>query len=163
MSPKKKRARRPARPATPPTRPNGRPAQPDRPVRVDPARLPAVSRTPVVVEERRRWPLVVWPGLGFAWLVGTALFGVLWLAEGVQLLTMAEVTAAARRTAAWYLVWMLVCALLVPLAGAALALRTRRRAAAAFFGLALLLSVAGLWLLAPPSEYAGALAGAFSS
>ncbi|MFC7326981.1 hypothetical protein ACFQRF_04435 [Marinactinospora rubrisoli] len=116
-----------------------------------------------MLDERRRWPFVVWPALTFAWLAGTAVFAVLWLAEGVQLLAMTEVTDAARRSAAWYLIWMLVCALLIPLAGGLVALRTRRRVAAGFFGVLLLLSVAGLWLVAPPSEYAGAIAGAFSS
>ncbi|MBB6171796.1 cation transport ATPase [Nocardiopsis mwathae] len=150
MSPKKKNTRKPRG-----RRPD--PAAPTTPA-TDPAR-PA-ARTPVVLEEPRRWPVAVWSLLTIAWLGGSALFFLLYLAEGFAMLNAEEVTDAARRTTAWYLVWLLVFALLVPLGGAAAAAALRRKVAAVMFTLALLLSGAVLFSLASPADMAAAIGGA---
>ncbi|GAA3741229.1 hypothetical protein GCM10022205_29660 [Spinactinospora alkalitolerans] len=146
MAPKKKRGRSPTQ-----ARPTGE----------APAVPRSVSRTPLVVEDRRRWPAAVWILLACAWLAGSPLFFVLYLAEGFAMLDTGEVTDAARRAAAWYLVWMLVFALLVPLGGAVAALWLRRRVAAAMFAAALALSAVVVFSLASPAELLGGIAGAF--
>ncbi|WP_046470567.1 hypothetical protein [Allosalinactinospora lopnorensis] len=152
MSPKKKNPRNRAQrngTATSRTAPAD-PRSPGRP-----------SRTPVVLDDRRRWPLAVWTVLAVAWLGGSALFFVLYLAEGLNLLTSGEVTTEARRATAWHLIWLLVFALGTPLAGAITALVVRRKVAAAMFSAALLISAGALFSLAPPTEMLSAIRGAF--
>ncbi|MBV2363131.1 hypothetical protein ACFPZ0_13880 [Streptomonospora nanhaiensis] len=111
-----------------------------------------VSRTPVVLDDRRRWPVAVWIALSALWLLGSAVFFVLFLAEGFALLGQdPEQAAAGMRAAAWYLLCLLVCALGVPLAGAVAAALMRRRIAAILFAVALLLSAGLLFSLDSPA------------
>ncbi|MGI5121852.1 hypothetical protein ACQEU5_20290 [Marinactinospora thermotolerans] len=151
MSPKKK-TRRP-RGATPTRKQSGRAA---------PTPTRTVRRDPVVVDIPARWPLLVWSALTLIWAGGSALFFVFYLAEAFAMLGAGEVGAGARRNAAWYLVLLVVCALIVPLCGVAVALRLRRRVAAAMFAVAALLSGAALLWLAPPAELLSAMSTAFT-
>ncbi|MFC4562294.1 hypothetical protein ACFO4E_10550 [Nocardiopsis mangrovi] len=157
MSPKKKNPRKPkAAPAAGP-RTTGAADHP-------PAPAPGgrtVSRTPVVVDDRRRWPVAVWIGLTLVWALGSPLFFLLYLAEGFAMLAQEEITDAARRATASYLVALLACALVVPLAGAVAAAVLRRRIAAILFGVVLLGSGIALFSIAPPGEIAEALRGSF--
>lgn len=106
-----------------------------------------VSRTPVVVEQRVRWPIAVWSLLTLIWALGTPMFLVFILAEGFWVQTQAEVPQESVTALRGYLVAMIVCALAAPLTGIGLALWLRRRLAAAMFGFALLASLAlGIWL-----------------
>lgn len=120
-----------------------------------------VSRVPVVVDDRRRWPVAVWIAAVLAWLLGSALFFVLYLAEGFAMLGETQISDAARRTTAFYLLGLLGCALLVPLAAGTAAVLLRRRIAAIGFGAMLLASLAVLLFLASPGEFLGAIAGGF--
>lgn len=107
-------------------------------------------RTPVVIEDPLpRWPLVLWTLLSVLWALGSLVSFTLVLASaGVM---PEDVTDATRREGAWALLWLLVFALAVPLAGSATALLLRRRIAAALFLAALLLSAAALGSIAPPA------------
>lgn len=121
---------------------------------------PSRRRTPVALDEpRARWPIALWTLLTLAWLGGTALFFVLVLAEGLAMMDAPEVADASLRSTAWYLTGMLVCALAVPLAGAATAALMRRRIAAALFALATAASAIALFTLASPAELFQALRG----
>ncbi|ASU86247.1 hypothetical protein CDO52_15095 [Nocardiopsis gilva YIM 90087] len=150
MSPKKKNPRTPRDRRTGPQAPRG--------TATAPAARP--TRTPVAVDEPARWPVVVWCLLTAAWIGGSLVFFVLYLAEGFALLNAAEITDTARRATAWYLVGLLVCALVVPLAGAVAATVLRRKVAAVMFGLALLLSAALMYSLASPADLVSAIGGA---
>ncbi|CAM4315728.1 hypothetical protein GCM10009799_24700 [Nocardiopsis rhodophaea] len=150
MSPKKKNPRTPRERRTG-TRDTRRTAA------ADPART---ARTPVAVEEPARWPVLVWCLLTAAWIGGSLLFFVLYLAEGFALLNAAEITDAARRATAWYLVGLVASALGVPVVGAVAAAVLRRRIAAVMFGLALLLSAAALFSLASPADLVSAIGAA---
>ncbi|MFC3997524.1 hypothetical protein ACFOVU_16445 [Nocardiopsis sediminis] len=158
MSPKKKNPRKPkaAAPAA------GGPAAgaADHP----PAPAPGgrtVSRTPVVLDDRRRWPVVVWIALTLVWALGSPLFFLLYLAEGFALLGQEEASASSLRVTGSYLLALLVCALVVPLAGTVAAAVLRRRIAAILFGVVLAGSGALLFTIAPPGEIAAALRGSF--
>ncbi|PSK98907.1 hypothetical protein CLV63_104131 [Murinocardiopsis flavida] len=162
MSPKKKRKNRTTREGRTPTGPRNEAAGPrDEPAAAEPATVRTVSRTPVVLDPEPRWPVAVWSAAAFVWLVGTALFFVLYLAEGFAMLGEAEVTDAARRATGWYLVGLLVCALVVPLGAGVAAALMRRRIAAIGFAVALVASAAVLFSLASPGEFAMGISGAF--
>lgn len=148
VSPKKKSHRKPSR-----SRDTQRPAS-SAPVRT--------RREPVVAAEPPRWPVVLWTVLTAVWVGGSGLFFVLYLAEGFALLGTEEITLAARRTTAGYLAAMVVCALVVPLAGALTALHLRRKVAAGMFAAVLAVSVVAVWALAPPGEIAAAIWAAFT-
>ncbi|MDA8370003.1 MAG: hypothetical protein M0026_09030 [Nocardiopsaceae bacterium] len=118
-----------------------------------------ISRTPVAIDERRRWPVALWSALTCAWLIGSPLFLVLYLAEGFALLNATEITDTARRTTALYLTGLVAAALGAPLAGALTAALLRRRIAAALFTLALLASAGALFTLASPAEILAGIRG----
>ncbi|WP_017537706.1 hypothetical protein [Nocardiopsis halophila] len=127
-----------------------------------PAGTAAASRrrTPVPLDEpKARWPVALWTLLTLAWLGGTALFFILVLAEGLAMMDDPEVADASLRSTAWYLTGMLVCALAVPLAGAATAALIRRKIAAGLFVLATAASAIALFTLASPAELFQALRG----
>ncbi|MDA0563441.1 hypothetical protein LG943_03720 [Streptomonospora sp. S1-112] len=160
MSPKKRKrrpaGRAPARAGAPAAATQDRDpdsAAPAAPPAEDGAAAPRrrVSRTPVVLDDRRRWPVAVWIVLAAVWLLGSPLFLVFFLAEGFALVGEPAAGAGMRATA-WYLLGLLVCALGVPLAGAAAAVLMRRRIAALLFGAALVVSAVPLFLLASPAE-----------
>ncbi|TDQ44175.1 hypothetical protein [Actinorugispora endophytica] len=148
MSPKKKNPRGP------------RPRQRDG--AGTPATAGTAKRVPLVVEDPRpRWPLLLWGLLTILWVLGSlASFMMVLASAGVM---PEDVTDATRREGAWALVWLLLFALAVPLAGAAGAALLRRRVAAVMFVFALLLSAAGLWTVASPTALWEALSGGFSS
>ncbi|GAB3451107.1 hypothetical protein GCM10027570_27180 [Streptomonospora sediminis] len=114
-----------------------------------------ISRTPVVLDDRRRWPAAVWTVLAAVWVLGSAVFFVLFLAEGFALVSAADSQHAAgfasMNTAAWYLLGLVVCALLAPLTGTVWAALLRRRIAAILFGAALAASGILLFTLDSPA------------
>lgn len=114
-----------------------------------------ISRTPVVLDDRRRWPVAVWTALAAVWVLGSLVFFVLFLAEGFALMGTAEGDRAAgyasMNTAAWYLLGLVVCALLAPLTGTVWAALLRRRIAAILFGVALAASGILLFTLDSPA------------
>lgn len=122
-----------------------------------PETTPKVSRTPVVLDDRRRWPILVWTLAALTWFLGSAVFFTLYLAEGLAMLNAGDITDKARSAAAWYLIWLLVFALLVPLATAVTAILARRKAAAVAFTAILALSALFLFSLAPPSSMLSAI------
>ncbi|QBI54301.1 hypothetical protein [Streptomonospora litoralis] len=164
MSPKKKRTR---------TKASGRgagTATPTAPPEASAARgaTPAgVSRTPVVLDDRRRWPVAVWIALTCLWALGSLVFFGLFLAEGFALMGTQgrnqDSGFASMNTAAWYLLGLVVCALAVPLAGAVWALLLRRRIAAILFAVALALSAALLFSLDSPVGIAQAVANGITA
>ncbi|GAA4936508.1 hypothetical protein GCM10023224_16700 [Streptomonospora halophila] len=168
MSPKK-RSKKPGRSAggaRPPTGTAG--AAPTRTApeqeRKD-AAASGVSRTPVVLDDRRRWPVAVWAALTAVWTLGSLLFFVLFLAEGFAMLGETDdgAASAGMRTAAWYLLGLVVCALVAPLAGAVWAALLRRRIAAILFTVALLLSGGALFSLDTPAGIAEAIGNGIAS
>ncbi|MDS1269123.1 hypothetical protein RIF23_02300 [Lipingzhangella sp. LS1_29] len=106
-----------------------------------------ISRTPVAIEPRARWPVAVWVLLVLLWAVGTPLFLLFTLAEGFWAQTQPEVPQSSVTALRGYVAAMVVCGVFAPLVGSGLALWLRRRIAAALFGCALLLSIGfGIWL-----------------
>lgn len=136
MAPKKKRtSTRPRRPA-PPT----------------PGRTPTPGR----------WPALLWTVLALAWLGGsfaslTALFF-----SGLTLLEAPHPHDHLRRPVATALIWLLVCALAIPLGATAAALVLRRTIAAIGFATALALSALVLFTLMPPTHIWQALRAALA-
>ncbi|MDT0303752.1 hypothetical protein [Streptomonospora wellingtoniae] len=124
-----------------------------------------VSRTPVVLDDRRRWPVAVWTALTAVWTLGSLAFFVLFLAEGFAMLgeTDGGAASAGMRTAAWYLLGLVLCALAAPLAGAVWAALLRRRIAAILFAAALLLSGGALFSLDTPAGIAEAIGNGITS
>lgn len=172
MSPKKKRKNRTTREGR--TRPAPRAETPEAsaaPQQADtseqaetaePRTVRTVSRTPVVLDAKPRWPVAVWASAAFVWFFGTVLFFILYLAEGFAMLGQKEVTDSARHATGWYLIGLLVCALLVPLGAGVAAAVMRRRIAAIGFTVALVVSAAVLLFLASPGEFAMGISGAFA-
>lgn len=167
MSPKKK-AKRPGRsagggPAQTPTASGSRTAtrtasETDAPAPATAGRS-GVSRTPVVLDDRRRWPAAVWTALASVWALGSLACFVLFLAEGLALIGREPGTnaAAGMTAAAWYLLGLVVCALGAPLAGAVWAALLRRKVAAVMFVLALVVSSAALFSMDTPAGIAEAI------
>lgn len=163
MSPKKQRTRKKSQPQpgpTPASTPTSTATDNDDGGDASPRRT--ISRTPVVLDDRRRWPLAVWTLLTLTWLLGTVVFFVLFLAEGFAMQTGSSSGDSAIRAAGGYLIGLLCCALLVPLAGTITAAVVRRRIAAILFGLVTLASAGALVPLGFPVDMISALAGAFS-
>ncbi|WP_157036322.1 hypothetical protein [Streptomonospora alba] len=168
MSPKKK-AKRPGRPAGggPPqaptasgsrTAPRTTSGEADAPAPAAAGRS-GVSRVPVVLDDRRRWPAAVWTALASVWALGSLVCFVLFLAEGYALISQEPGTdaAAGMTAAAWYLLGLVVCALGAPLAGAVWAALLRRKVAAVMFVLALVVSSAALFSMDTPAGIAAAI------
>ncbi|WP_017591759.1 hypothetical protein [Nocardiopsis potens] len=153
MSPKKKNKNKRTRPAA------ARPA----PARGEGGREKAAGtsrrRTPVPLDGPPRWPIALWSGLTALWLIGSALFFVLVLAEGLALMGETDPAPDALHTTALYLLGLIVCALAVPAAGAAAAAWLRRKTAAAMFALATTASAIALFSLGSPAELFDALRG----
>ncbi|GAA4901138.1 hypothetical protein [Streptomonospora salina] len=162
MSPKKK-SKRPGRPAAPGPGPaeSGPPAA----RRTGPATAAAsgVSRTPVVLDDRRRWPAAVWTALAAVWALGASVFFVLFLAEGFALISRDQGAGASMTAAAWYLLGLVVCALGAPVAGAVWAALLRRKIAAVLFSFALLVSAVALFSLDTPVGIAQAIGNGIAS
>ncbi|GAA3765308.1 hypothetical protein [Salinactinospora qingdaonensis] len=124
-----------------------------------------VSRTPVVLDAPRRWPVVAWVVLASVWLLGSALFALLYLAEGLALVSAAATGSAgqqARQTTATYLAALVGCAVVVPLAGAVVGLWLRRWVAAGLFAAAVAFSALLLLSLASPLDILTAIGRAFA-
>ncbi|MUL40642.1 hypothetical protein FZ103_05515 [Streptomonospora sp. PA3] len=124
-----------------------------------------VSRTPVVLDDRRRWPVAVWTALAAVWALGSLVFFVLFLAEGFAVISRGpgETAFASMSAASWYLLGLVVCALAAPLAGAVWAAVLRRRIAAILFTAALVCSAAVLFSLDSPAGIAQAIANGIAA
>ncbi|MFW5417969.1 hypothetical protein J0910_15260 [Nocardiopsis sp. CNT-189] len=156
MSPKKKNKNKRTRPAgarPAPAAPRGG----ERPG--GPGRAASRRRTPVPLDGPPRWPIALWSGLAALWLIGSALFFILILAEGIALMGETDPAPDALRTTALYLLGLIVCALAVPAAGAAAAAWLRRKTAAALFALATAASAIALFSLGSPAQLFDALRG----
>ncbi|GAA1074584.1 hypothetical protein [Nocardiopsis composta] len=155
MSPKKKNKNKRTRPAGPRTAPT---PHRDRRDGESAAETPR-RRTPVPLDGPPRWPIALWSGLTALWLIGSALFFVLILAEGLALMGETDPAPDALHTTALYLLGLIVCALAVPAAGAVTAALLRRRIAAAMFALATTASAIALFSLGSPAQLLDALRG----
>lgn len=138
MSPKKQKKRK---------RESGRAAPP----RSSPPVPAAVARRDL----RRAAP---WAALALVWAAGTPLFLLFYLAEGFAAMAQEQVGPQELGAMRRYLAGLVVCAVAVPLGGAAAALWLGRRVIAGLFAAALAVSAAGvLWLAGGPAELAAAL------
>ncbi|MFD0776648.1 hypothetical protein ACFQZ2_22175, partial [Streptomonospora algeriensis] len=123
-----------------------------------------ISRTPLVLDDRRRWPAAVWTALASVWALGSPVFFVLFTAEGFALMRQESGGAAASMAvAAWYLLGLVVCALAAPLTGAVWAALLRRKVAAVLFTLALVLSGAALFSQETPVGIAATIGNGITS